>query len=55
MHNLLNPSDKQTWESTYVEEYYALHGNAVTWEYISEKEYQVLRKYTKQLFQHKLW
>ena len=45
-HNLLNPSDKRTWDSAYAEEYYGLHENAVVWGYISEKSYQVLRKYT---------
>ena len=36
-HNLLNTSDKQTWDSAYAEEYYGLNENDVAWEYISEK------------------
>ena len=45
-HNLLNPLDKQTWNSAYAEEYYGFHENAAAWEYISKKEHQVPQKYT---------
>ena len=44
--HLLNLSDKKTRDSAYTNKYYGLHENPVAWEYISEKEYQVLRTYT---------
>ena len=43
-HCKLSASDKSIWDQSYFEEYMGLHNDTKTWEYISEKEYQDLRK-----------
>ena len=54
-HSLLNPSDKQTWDFAYTEEYYGLYENTVAWEYISKRNIKCYEKIQEHLFQHKLW
>ena len=42
-HNKLSINDKLIWDQAYIEEYYGLHTQSKTWEYISEAEYKTLR------------
>mmetsp|Transcript_7172 Transcript_7172/g.13632 ORF Transcript_7172/g.13632 Transcript_7172/m.13632 type:complete len:381 (-) Transcript_7172:292-1434(-) len=43
-HYRLSPNhDKQIWDDSYREEYFGLHNDTNTWEYISEEEYQNLK------------
>ena len=42
-HNKLSINDKLIWDQAYIEEYYGLHTQSKTWEYISEVEYKTLR------------
>ena len=43
-HNKMDPNDKEIWDNAYLEEYLGLHETTHTWDYISEDEYQALRK-----------
>jgi hypothetical protein len=43
-HRRYCPADKEIWDSAYLEEYLGLHETTHTWDYISEAEYQVLKK-----------
>ena len=36
-------ADQALWDEAYAEEYYGLHEDTKTWEYISEQEYRILR------------
>ena len=38
----LNPTDKEIWDKSYLEEYMGLHENTKTWDYITEDEYKTL-------------
>ena len=42
-HNKLSINDKLIWDQAYIEEYYGLHTQSKTWEYISESKYKTLR------------
>ena len=42
-HNTLSINDKLMWDQAFIEEYYGLHTQSKTWEYISEVEYKALR------------
>ena len=42
-HHKLNPSDKEIWDKSYLEEYMGLHEQTKTWDYINEDEYKTLR------------
>ena len=43
-HYKLSPKDKKIWDDSYREEYFGLHNDTQTWEYITEDEYQNLKK-----------
>jgi Reverse transcriptase (RNA-dependent DNA polymerase). len=43
-HYKLSPKDKQIWDDSYCEEYFGLHNDTQTWEYITEDEYQNMKK-----------
>ena len=45
-HKHLSPNDKAIWDRAYLHEYLGLAEDTNTWEYISEKEYQLLRPIT---------
>jgi hypothetical protein len=42
-HYKLSPKDKQIWDESYREEYFGLHEDTQTWQYITEEEYQNLK------------
>ena len=42
-HHKLNPTDKEIWDKSYLEEYMGLHEQTKTWDYITEEQYQALR------------
>jgi deoxyuridine 5'-triphosphate nucleotidohydrolase len=42
-HYKLSPKDKQIWDESYREEYFGLHDDTQTWQYITEDEYQNLK------------
>ena len=42
-HNKLSINDTLIWDQAYIEEYYGLHTQSKTWEYISKVEYKTLR------------
>eukprot|EP00957_Ditylum_brightwellii_P089718 6833251-Ditylum_brightwellii.AAC.1 len=39
----MNKIDKEIWDRAYKEEYFGLHDDTNTWEYITETEYQQLK------------
>eukprot|EP00957_Ditylum_brightwellii_P104542 7965466-Ditylum_brightwellii.AAC.1 len=39
----MNATDKDIWDCSYVEEYFGLHSNTHTWQYIIEQEYLELK------------
>ena len=43
-HSKLSTTDKAIWDQSYLEEYMGLHQDTQTWEYITEAEYQDLKK-----------
>eukprot|EP00557_Chaetoceros_sp_GSL56_P012122 CAMPEP_0176484562 /NCGR_PEP_ID=MMETSP0200_2-20121128/4523_1 /TAXON_ID=947934 /ORGANISM="Chaetoceros sp., Strain GSL56" /LENGTH=448 /DNA_ID=CAMNT_0017881049 /DNA_START=464 /DNA_END=1808 /DNA_ORIENTATION=- len=43
-HYQLSPKDKQIWDESYREEYFGLHNDTQTWQYITEEEYQNMKK-----------
>ena len=43
-HSQLSAADKIIWDQSYLEEYMGLHRDTQTWEYITESEYQDLKK-----------
>ena len=45
-HNNMTENDKIIWDRAYLNEYLGLTEDTNTWEYISEKEYQILRPLT---------
>eukprot|EP00957_Ditylum_brightwellii_P007505 567798-Ditylum_brightwellii.AAC.1 len=42
-HNNMQESDKEIWDMSYAEEYFGLHTDTKTWEYISEEEYELFK------------
>ena len=42
----MTPNDKSIWDHAYLNEYLGLTEDTNTWEYISEREYQILRPIT---------
>jgi len=42
-HNEMNSNDKSIWDRAYLNEYLGLTEYTNTWEYITEKEYHILR------------
>eukprot|EP00957_Ditylum_brightwellii_P011396 861664-Ditylum_brightwellii.AAC.1 len=42
-HQHMNATDKDIWDCSYVEEYFGLHSDAHTWQYITEQEYLDLK------------
>jgi deoxyuridine 5'-triphosphate nucleotidohydrolase len=42
-HYKLSPKDKHIWDESYREEYFGLHEDTQTWQYITEEEYQNLK------------
>ena len=45
-HSNMTPNDKSIWDHAYLNEYLGLTEDKNTWEYISEREYQILRPIT---------
>eukprot|EP00957_Ditylum_brightwellii_P155110 11807574-Ditylum_brightwellii.AAC.1 len=42
-HQQMTSTDKDIWDKAYAEEYFGLHNNTHTWQYITEEEYQLLK------------
>lgn len=42
-HYKLSPKDREIWDESYREEYFGLHNDTHTWQYISEEEYQNMK------------
>ena len=42
-HYTLSPKDKEIWNEAYREEYFGLHNDTNTWQYITEDEYQNMK------------
>eukprot|EP00957_Ditylum_brightwellii_P125124 9538337-Ditylum_brightwellii.AAC.1 len=39
----MTSADKDIWDAAYAEEYFSLHNETHTWQYITEEEYQLLK------------
>ena len=43
-HSKMHPSDKKVWDEAYAEEYHGLHKELDAFEYITEEEYETMKK-----------